>query len=163
MKGAKSVVPSCAGQRSSRFEPRTVDAQRRVFEVLVNPDNDRKPEAEKAALAGMAPRTWRKHRSRELTQEALAARRAAYARYLPAIDEALLRKAREGSLSHILLAYERIEGWRPGSAGRVRDRTTTSNDNLWNCLSESDRQRFATILAGQLRRADPDVQGGCDV
>src|SRR5688572_29594031 len=121
MRAARVAVPRDALRATGRFEPRAADAQRRVFEVLVNPDNDRKPEAQKAAMAGMAPRTWRKHRTRALSQEALAARRAAYAQYLPAIDEALLRKAQEGSLPHILLAYERIEGWKPQIAAMVTD------------------------------------------
>jgi hypothetical protein len=157
----KRTMPKWAVQEaSSRFEPRAADSQRRVFEVLVNPDNDGKPEAEKAAIAGMAPRTWRKHRTRELTQEALAARRKVYARHLPAIDEALLRKAKEGSLPHIMLAYERIEGWRPGLRMAEEDRGAAASE-FWGLIDDGDRRRIADIFARALRqRHGSNVQSG---
>ena len=150
MNAANSEMPRRAEKAPSRFEPRAADAQRRVFEVLVNPENDRKPEAEKATLAGMAPRTWRKHRTQELASEALAARRAAYVRHLPAIDAALLRKALEGSLQHILIFYERVEGWRPGGSAPERN-SAVSGPDLWQLITPEVRQALAEVVAQGLR------------
>jgi hypothetical protein len=149
MVAVRSFVPIRTCRASRRFEPRAADAQRRVFEVLVNPDNDGKPEAAKAALAGMAPRTWRKHRTQELTTEALAARRAAYVRYLPAIDAALLKMALKGSLPHILVFYERVEGWRPGL--RIEKRYQDADMEVWRSLTDEDKRIIGDMMTKRLR------------
>jgi hypothetical protein len=142
-------MPRSASKGAIRFEPRAAEARERVFRVLVNPNNDGKPEAEKAAMAGMAPRTWRKHRTRELTREALAARRAAYMHHLPAIDAALLRKALEGSLPHILVFYERVEGWRPGRM--FENKGQEADQEVWRSLTDRDKRSLSDIVAKCLR------------
>jgi hypothetical protein len=146
-------LPERAGLRaaSGRTDRRAIASQRRVFEVLVDPENDERTELEKAALAGMAPRTWRKHRTPEVVYEALCARRAAYVQHLPEIDAALLRKAKEGSLPHMLIAYERIEGWRPGLVLEADDDQIVRSE-LWEALGEDGRRMLAEFL-GQCIRA----------
>jgi len=152
LKGVIRTVPQRASKRSlQRLHSHRISAERKVFEVLVNPTHDDKSEAEKAALAGMAPRTWRKYRTPEAVRAALQARRAAYARHLPAIDAALIGKAKEGSLGHILLAYERIEGWRPGGRG-VEKGTEVVDGALWHALSQDERAQIAEVISRAYRR-----------
>lgn len=135
----------------TRLDHRRATAHRRVFEILINPEHDGKTEAERASLAGMAPRTWRKWRTSEVVAAALTARRAAYAEQLPEIDAALLRKAKAGSLPHILVAYERIEGWRPGLVLAEEERDEASRE-MWESLTEADKRIISDTLANARRR-----------
>jgi len=135
---------------------RAAGAQLRIFKVLVNPQYDECTEDERAAAAGMAPRTWRKHRTPGIVREAIAARRAAYVRDLIAIDKALMKKATEGSLPHILIAYERIEGWRPrGTAARTEKSPGCTTSDL---LSPESRQALADILRQALQRRPAETR-----
>ena len=118
--------------------------------MLADPVNIDKTRAEYAAELGVGKVTlWRW--DRQIDWDALnSKRRQCYAREMPAVDSALLKKAKAGDSKSIELVYARFDGYVP-LTGTI-DLTTKKDDEL--------KKRADEIKAELLReRTGHDLPG----
>lgn len=78
-----------------------------LIDLLTNPDNDGKTQAEIAQLAGICERTVRNYLTPEVWEEIRRIRLAVMARALAIVDRALFAKAANGDVSAAKLIYSR--------------------------------------------------------
>ena len=118
-------------------------AEDRAFRVLVDPQNDDLSEHERASLARMSTRSFRRYRA-QLTAQVVQLRRWRYAEELVKLDAALIEHARKGSYPHLMTAYERIEGWVPGGKD---GQSSTVDPSAWDAVGPEVRQQIGKALS----------------
>jgi len=144
---------------------RRVSAQmyaQRVFAVLANPAFDDLNIGQKAEHADMKASTFSRYCSDEMIYAVMKFRRRRLMAEIPAIDKALVKRAKMGSLGHIELAYERLEGYHRDQAAAGVDETTRKlAAQAWGMLDASTRETISDAVARSWsnRHRSPDAGG----